>query len=113
MNIVIFVLCLYLGVFVHEIGHYIDEKYSISSQDEFKEYFKKYAEDYTERTTKEGYATTSEKEFFAILYSEMTSWSADTLEIPDDLFEYMKNVFERTEHISIKRYEATCLADYE
>jgi hypothetical protein len=97
----------------HEIAHYLDEKYSISSRTEFLDYYKRYAKEYKERTVSAGYAATNEKEFFAVLFSEMFSWSSDILDIPDDLFEFMQSVFQETEHINIERNEAAISADRE
>jgi hypothetical protein len=98
-----------LDLAYHEMAHYIDEKYGISSRTEFKDYFTKYAANYQERTTDPGYATTNEMEFFAVLYSEMFTWSSNQLQIPEDLYQFMKEVFEETEQISIERNEAILL----
>jgi hypothetical protein len=79
---------------IHEMAHYIDYKNEYSSTDEFKEYFNKYAVDYDPKNAViEGYQSKDEKEFFAVLYTDIlrNSYNEKYI-IPSDLKEFMLKV---------------------
>jgi hypothetical protein len=88
---------------IHELAHYIDDTYRFSSTDEFKKYFSLYSKDYEPRCdVTKGYQNVSEKEFFAVLYNDIMRCSdIITLNLPEDLYNYMKMVFKKTENINI------------
>lgn len=76
---------------IHEMAHYIDHKNGYSETDEFMEYFSRYATDYEPKSAvTKGYQATDEKEFFAVLYTDvLRNSNNENFIIPNDLKEFM------------------------
>lgn len=88
---------------IHELAHYMDDRYGFSATDDFKEYFVKYAADYEPKCPViKDYQMKSEKEFFAILVTDIIKTSdIETLNLSSDLYDYMRGVFMIAERIDI------------
>ena len=80
---------------LHELAHYVDSVYRFSDREEFKDLYTKYAATYISQSTTADYAVTGGiKEYFAILVSDVaTTCDISLLNLPEEVCEYMKNVF--------------------
>lgn len=80
---------------LHELAHYADSLYHFSDSKEFKDLYTKYAATYISQSTTADYAITGGiKEYFAILVSDIsTTCDISLLNLPEEVYEYMQDVF--------------------
>lgn len=80
---------------LHELAHFADCLYHFSDSREFKDLYTKYASTYISQSTTADYAISGGiKEYFAILASDMTtSCDISLLNLPEEVYDYMRNVF--------------------